>query len=80
MALRSINPATGATLATFDTLTPAEVAAKLERATCAYRSWKNTSFDERAACLARAADILDTESERLGRKWASRFVPGSTKR
>ena len=67
MALRSINPATGATLATFDTLTPAEVAAKLERATRAYRSWKNTSFDERAACLARAADILDTESERLGR-------------
>ena len=67
MALRSINPATGATLATFDTLTPAEVAAKLERATRAYRSWKNTSFDERAGCLARAADILDTESERLGR-------------
>ena len=67
MALRSINPATGATLATFDTLTPAEVAAKLERATRAYRSWKNTSFDEREGCLARAADILDTDSERLGR-------------
>jgi succinate-semialdehyde dehydrogenase/glutarate-semialdehyde dehydrogenase len=67
MALRSINPATGATLATFDTLTPAEVATKLERATRAYRSWKNTSFDERAGCLTRAADILDTESDRLGR-------------
>jgi succinate-semialdehyde dehydrogenase/glutarate-semialdehyde dehydrogenase len=67
MALRSINPATGATLATFDTLSPAEIAAKLERATAAFRSWKRTSFDERARYLSRAADILEAESEPLGR-------------
>ena len=67
MALQSINPATGATLATFDTLSPADVAAKLERATSAFRSWKRTSFDERARYLSRAADILDAESEPLGR-------------
>ncbi len=67
MALRSINPATGATLATFDTLTPADVTAKIERASAAFRSWKSTSFDERARCLERAADILDGESDQLGR-------------
>ncbi len=67
MALQSINPATGATLATFDTLQPADVAAKVERASEAFRSWKRTSFDERARLLARAADILDRESDELGR-------------
>jgi len=67
MALQSINPATGATLATFDTLSTADVAAKLDRATSAFRSWKRTSFDERARYLSRAADILDAESEPLGR-------------
>jgi succinate-semialdehyde dehydrogenase/glutarate-semialdehyde dehydrogenase len=67
MALRSINPATGETLATFDTLQPPEVTARVERASAAFRSWKRTPFDERARYLARAADILDGESEQLGR-------------
>jgi succinate-semialdehyde dehydrogenase / glutarate-semialdehyde dehydrogenase len=67
MPLRSINPATGETLATFDTLGPGEVAAKLEQAAAAFRSWKMTSFDVRARLLSSAADILDAESERLGR-------------
>jgi succinate-semialdehyde dehydrogenase / glutarate-semialdehyde dehydrogenase len=67
MALRSINPATGQTLATFDTLAPAEVTERLERATAAFRSWKRTSFDERARYLTRAADILDGESAQFGR-------------
>jgi succinate-semialdehyde dehydrogenase/glutarate-semialdehyde dehydrogenase len=67
MALQSINPATGETLATFETLGPGEVAARLDRATSAFQSWKNTSFDERARLLARAADILDAESDQFGR-------------
>ncbi len=67
MALQSINPATGETLATFDTLAPAEVMVRLERATAAFRAWKDTPFSERARLLMRAAGILETESETLGR-------------
>ena len=67
MALQSINPATGETLQTFDTLAPAEVMDRLARATASFRAWKNTPFGERARLLVRAAAILESESEALGR-------------
>ena len=67
MALSSINPATGQLLATFETLTPADVAAALDRAATAFRSWRETPPEERARLLTRAADILDAESEQFGR-------------
>ena len=67
MPLQSINPATGETLQTFDTLAPAEVMDRLARATAAFRVWKNTPFGERARLLMRAAGILESESEALGR-------------
>lgn len=59
MALQSINPATGETLRTFDTLAPAEVMARLARAAAAFRGWKDTPFSERARLLMRAAGILE---------------------
>ena len=62
MALSSINPATGETLATFETLSPADVSSALDRAVEAFRSWRRTSFDERARLLRKAAEILEAES------------------
>ena len=67
MALKSINPATGETLATFDTLSPAEVEEKLQRAVGAFAGWRRTAHAERARLLIGAAEILEQESERLGR-------------
>ena len=67
MALKSINPATGETLATFDTLSPAAVEDKLQRAVAAFASWRQTAYADRARLLMRAADILEKESEQLGR-------------
>ncbi len=67
MALKSINPATGETLATFDTLSPAAVEDKLQRAVAAFASWRQTAYADRARLLVRAADILENESEQLGR-------------
>ena len=67
MPLQSINPATGETLRTFDTLAPAEVMARVERAVTAFRGWKDTPFSERARLLMRAAAILETEATALGR-------------
>ena len=66
MALTSINPASGDTLATFAELTPQEIEDKLACAAAAFRSWRRTSFAERAILLRRAADILVTEKQ----KWA----------
>ena len=67
MALKSINPATGETLATFDTLSPAAVEDKLQRAVASFASWRRHAYADRARLLVRAADILENESEQLGR-------------
>ena len=71
MALASINPASGETLATFETLSATDVAAALDRAVEAFGSWRRTSFDERAQLLTKAAEILESESDWLGRLMTS---------
>ena len=71
MRLQSINPATGETLATFETLSPADVSAALDRAVQAFQSWRQTSFEKRAELLTNAAGILEAESEWLGRLMTS---------
>ena len=49
MALQSINPATGGTLRTFETLAPAEVMNRLARATAAFRAWKEHAVQRTGA-------------------------------
>ena len=63
----SINPATGQTLAEFTELTPGELDARLGRAADAALRWRFTPVAERAAVVARLADLLDAEKQRLGR-------------
>ena len=65
--MKSINPATGEVLATFDTLAAAAINEKLDLARSAWQSWKRTSFDERSALMSRAAEILEADSADLGR-------------
>ncbi|WP_214404636.1 NAD-dependent succinate-semialdehyde dehydrogenase [Pseudonocardia lacus] len=67
MAIATTNPATGETLQEFDELTDAELDARLQRAADTFRSYRRTTFAERAGWLRRAADILDEDAERLGR-------------
>ena len=50
---KSVNPATGETIATHPELSAAEVEAKLANAAAAYRRWRATPVAERAALLAR---------------------------
>ncbi|TFI57151.1 NAD-dependent succinate-semialdehyde dehydrogenase [Sphingomonas parva] len=64
---RSVNPATGAEIATYPELTPAELDAKLARAAAAFRHWRTTPLEERTALLARIADRFEVERERLAR-------------
>ena len=65
--MRSINPATGDTLAEHPMLSAQELERRLELAAEAAPRWRRTSVAERAAVVARLGELLDAEKERLGR-------------
>ncbi|HEV2127117.1 MAG TPA: NAD-dependent succinate-semialdehyde dehydrogenase [Thermomicrobiales bacterium] len=65
MAITTINPATGETLATYDEFSTSEVNAAIEAAHQAYLGWRETSFAERAERLHALAAILREDQERL---------------
>jgi succinate-semialdehyde dehydrogenase / glutarate-semialdehyde dehydrogenase len=67
MPIASVNPATGETLARFDALTAAELEEKVRRAAEAFEAHRRTPVEERARRIARAAEILDAEKDRLAR-------------
>jgi succinate-semialdehyde dehydrogenase / glutarate-semialdehyde dehydrogenase len=58
MRFTSINPASGATLASYDETTPHALNELLDRGQEAFREWRRTSFGRRAACMRAAASIL----------------------
>ncbi|MCU1236030.1 MAG: aldehyde dehydrogenase [Candidatus Solibacter sp.] len=65
--IATVNPATGETIAAFDALTEPQLEEKLARSAEAYRSYRRTTFADRARWLACAADILENERDRFGR-------------
>jgi succinate-semialdehyde dehydrogenase / glutarate-semialdehyde dehydrogenase len=67
MAIVSINPATGETIAAFEPLGPAEIEAKLQRAMSAFAVNRERSFAERAARMRKAADILEARASGYAR-------------
>ena len=52
MTLQSINPATGKLIESFEEISDAELEAALARAQKAFRTYRRTSFAERAGWLA----------------------------
>ncbi len=67
MAIASINPATGETLRTFDSLGEKEIEQKLACAAAAFERYRRTSFAERTGCLHAAAGLLTKETNLLSR-------------
>ena len=67
MALTSIDPATGSTIAAYVEHGPAELAARLGAAADAFLRWRTTSLTERTAMLARAAGVLDARRDTYAR-------------
>ncbi len=67
MAIATTNPATGEVLKKFEPLSDAQIEEKLQRAASAFSSYQKTSFADRARWMTKAAEILETEKERLGR-------------
>jgi succinate-semialdehyde dehydrogenase/glutarate-semialdehyde dehydrogenase len=64
-AITTINPASGAELATYPTMSAADVDEVLTSTDRALAGWAATSIDERAAVLRRAAAILRDRSSEL---------------
>ncbi len=67
MPISTTNPATGETIKTFDEHSDADVEAMLDRAATTFKTYRLTSFAERAGWLRAAADILDERTEDLAR-------------
>ncbi|HUQ45529.1 MAG TPA: NAD-dependent succinate-semialdehyde dehydrogenase [Gemmatimonadaceae bacterium] len=67
MTFKSIDPATGETLAEYQGHTPAQVEATLALAAAAAPRWRRTPVSDRVAVVARLASLLEDEKERLGR-------------
>ncbi|HVQ38889.1 MAG TPA: NAD-dependent succinate-semialdehyde dehydrogenase [Pyrinomonadaceae bacterium] len=67
MPIASINPATGETLKTFDSLTEPQIDERLRRAAETFAIYRRTSMADREAWMMRAAEILESEKADFGR-------------
>lgn len=64
---RTTNPTTGRTETEFPTLDDGRVEHILSRSEAAYRTWRTTPAQQRAAALTRVADAYEARAEELGR-------------
>jgi succinate-semialdehyde dehydrogenase/glutarate-semialdehyde dehydrogenase len=67
MLIASINPATGETVQTFESLTPAQLEQKLQLAHNVFQDHRRTNFAERARIILRAGEILEAEKKDFAR-------------
>src|SRR4051794_335207 len=65
MAIETLNPATGEVVRTFEPHTAEQVDAAIAKAHATFRSYRTTSFAERAAWMNRAADLLDEDNDTI---------------
>ncbi|WP_084479222.1 NAD-dependent succinate-semialdehyde dehydrogenase [Nocardia jejuensis] len=65
MAIATINPADNVTVKEFDEFTETQVDAAIDAADTAYASWRATTKSERAAILARAAQLMTDRADEL---------------
>ena len=66
MKYQVVNPATGKLEAEYPVATDAEITDVLERAHEGYRSWRNSSWEDRAQVLHRVATIYEERINELG--------------
>ncbi|MCT9005868.1 NADP-dependent succinic semialdehyde dehydrogenase [Streptomyces rhizosphaerihabitans] len=67
MPIATVNPANGETLKTYDALGTEEIERRLAAAETTFRTYRTTSFAERARLMHRAADLLDEDLQDIGR-------------
>jgi succinate-semialdehyde dehydrogenase / glutarate-semialdehyde dehydrogenase len=67
VALEAIDPSTGETIASYEPHDRDHVDLRLDAAAEAFRSWRETSYDERGQLLRRAAEELESRRDDLAR-------------
>ncbi|WP_217242010.1 NADP-dependent succinic semialdehyde dehydrogenase [Streptomyces sp. AC555_RSS877] len=67
MPIATVNPANGETLKTYEAMGEEEVERRLQLAQATFRTYRATSFAERARLLHRAADLLDEDQQDIAR-------------
>ncbi len=67
MPIATINPANGQTLKTFEAHDDAEIERRIALADTTFKTWRRTSFAERADLVNKAADLLEADIEDVAR-------------
>ncbi|MCA0903657.1 NAD-dependent succinate-semialdehyde dehydrogenase [Qipengyuania aquimaris] len=65
--ITTTNPATGETIATYETLDDNGIDAKLETATRTYREWRTSPIEQRVELLSALGDLYESNKEELAR-------------
>jgi succinate-semialdehyde dehydrogenase/glutarate-semialdehyde dehydrogenase len=63
--ITTTNPATGETIAEYETLDENGIDAKLEAASRTYRDWRTSSLDKRTAVLSQLGDLYQANTDEL---------------
>ena len=63
MAYKSVNPNDGMTVKTFEELSDTQLETKLATAHACYKTWKNTSYKDRAKIINKAAELLHAHAD-----------------
>src|SRR3954470_7008913 len=67
MPIATVNPANGETLKTYEAMGEEEIERRLQLAEATFRTYRTTSFEERARLLDRAAELLDEAQQDIAR-------------
>ncbi|GKQ35381.1 NADP-dependent succinic semialdehyde dehydrogenase [Streptomyces sp. A012304] len=67
MPIATVNPANGETLKTYEAMGEEEVERRLQLAQATFRTYRTTTFADRARLLNRAADLLDEDGPEIAR-------------
>jgi succinate-semialdehyde dehydrogenase/glutarate-semialdehyde dehydrogenase len=67
MPIATVNPANGETLKTYEAMGEEEIERRLQLAEATFRTYRTTTFAERARLLHRAADLLEEDQQDITR-------------
>ncbi|CAM5591621.1 NADP-dependent succinic semialdehyde dehydrogenase [Streptomyces fumanus] len=67
MPIATVNPANGETVRTYEAMGEEETGRRLQLAEATFRTYRTTTFEERARLMHRAADLLEADQDEIGR-------------
>lgn len=66
-SIKSVNPFNNEVVKEFEVMTSDQISAIIDQADAAFQSWKNTTFQQRAAIIHKVAKIMRERKEELGK-------------